>query len=253
MCLDVAFGEKMLKKAKYRRFVEEFVADEGVSVDQNETVSIDQNETVSVDQNEISMINNINTETENNVFKWPHEAILLLVEEFRKRTDDFYSGRISQKKNWQNIAEALIKKNHQVTGPQCQSKFGSLKRTYKSMKDHNGKSGNGTRTWAYFDLLDGLIGSKPCISSVATASSSGKRINSEPEYSSVLTVNSNNYDQPRKKLNQMPSADKVIFAIEENRKISEESREKRHVEKIEQKKEALGLLARIVAVLEKKT
>jgi len=237
MCLDIAFGEKMLKKAKYRRFFEEIVADE----------------TVSVDQNEISMINNINTETENNVFKWPHEAILLLVEEFRKRTDDFYSGRISQKKkNWQNIAEALIKKNHKVTGPQCQSKFGSLKRTYKSMKDHNGKSGNGTQTWAYFDLLDGLIGSKPCVSPVATASSSGKRVNSEPEYSSVLTVNSNNYDQPRKKLNQMPSVDKVIFAIEENRKISEESREKRHVEKIERKKEALGLLARIVAVLEKK-
>ncbi|CAI6377225.1 unnamed protein product [Macrosiphum euphorbiae] len=121
------------------------------------------------------------------------------------------------------------------------------------MKDHNGKSGNVTRTWADFDLLDGLIGSKPCISPVATASFSRKRVNSEPEYSSVLTVNSNNYDQPRKKLNQMPSVDKVIFAIEENRKISEESREKRHVEKIEQKKEALGLLARIVAVLEKKT
>jgi len=37
----------------------------------------------------------------------------------------------------------------------------------------------------------------------------------------------------------MPSVDKVIFAIEENRKISEESREKRHVEKIEQKKRLL--------------
>jgi len=84
---------------------------------------------------------------------------------------------------------------------QCQSKFGGLKRTYKSMKDHNGKSGNGTRTWAYFDLLDSLIGSKPYISLVANASSSGKRVNSEPEYFSVLTVNSNTYDQPRKKLN----------------------------------------------------
>lgn len=100
MCLDTAFGEKMLKKAKYRRFVEEFVADE----------TSEPNESVSVDQNEISMINNINTETENNIFKWPHEAILLLVEEYRKRAEDFYSGRISQKQNWQNIAEALIKK-----------------------------------------------------------------------------------------------------------------------------------------------
>jgi len=75
--------------------VEEFVADE----------TSEPNESVSVDQNEISMINNINTETENNVFKWLHEAILkiqyngntmLLVEEYRKRAEDFYSGRISQ-------------------------------------------------------------------------------------------------------------------------------------------------------------
>ncbi|CAI6377226.1 unnamed protein product [Macrosiphum euphorbiae] len=72
----------MLKKAKYRRFVEEFVADE----------------VVSVDQNEISMINNINTETENNVFKWPHEAILLLVEEFRKELMTSIRGGYLKKK-----------------------------------------------------------------------------------------------------------------------------------------------------------
>jgi hypothetical protein len=56
------------------------------------------NESVSVDQNETSIVNNINTETKNNIFKWPHEAILLLVEEYRKRAEDFYSGHISQKK-----------------------------------------------------------------------------------------------------------------------------------------------------------
>jgi len=51
----------------------------------------------------------------------------------------------------------------------------------------------------------------------------------------------------------MPSVDKVIFAIEENRKISEENRDKRHKEKLEQKNETLDLLSRIVAVMENNT
>uniref|UniRef100_A0A2S2P8L4 Myb/SANT-like DNA-binding domain-containing protein n=1 Tax=Schizaphis graminum TaxID=13262 RepID=A0A2S2P8L4_SCHGA len=239
----MVFANKMLNKAKYTRFMEEVNAEE--SSEPNVSVSVGQNETLPMEQN-------INIETDN-VFKWPHEAILLLIEEYRKRTDDFYSGRISQKKNWQNIAEELLKNKHYVTGPQCQSKFNSLKRSYKSIKDHNGKSGNGSKTWAYYNLMDGLIGSKPCISPVATASSTGKRVYSTTEDSSVIATNANGHEQQKKKLNQMPSVDKVIFAIEENRKISEENKDKRHKEKLEQKKEALGLLARIVAVMEKKT
>lgn len=126
----------------------------------NESESVGQHETLQMKQN-------INNETDN-VFKWPREAILLLIEEYRKRTDDFYSGRISQQKNWQNIAEELLKKKHHVTGPQCQSKFKSLKSSYKSIKDHNGKLGNRSKTWAYYYLMDGLIDSKPCITPVAT-------------------------------------------------------------------------------------
>jgi len=39
-----------------------------------------------------------------------------------------------------------------VTGSQCKSKMAGLKNTYKSVKDHNSKSGNNTRTWQYFDV-----------------------------------------------------------------------------------------------------
>lgn len=91
----MGFANKMLNKAKYIRFMEEISAEESFAP--NESVSVGQNETLPMEQN-------INIETDNNVFKWPHEAILLLIEEYRKRTDNFYSGHIFQKKNWQNIA-----------------------------------------------------------------------------------------------------------------------------------------------------
>jgi len=182
----MVFANKMLNKAKYMRFMEDVTAEESSVLNKKE--SFVQNETLPMEQN-------INNETDNNVFKWPHEAILLLIEEYRKRTYDFYSGRISQKKNWQNIAGELLKKKHHVTGPQCQSKFNNLKRSYKSIKDHNGKSGNGSKTWAYYNLMDGLIGSKPCISPVATASSTGKRVYSSTEESSLIATNDNGHDQ----------------------------------------------------------
>lgn len=85
------------------------------------------------------------TDGDVNLCKWPHKAILLLIEEYRKMADNLCSGRISQKKIWQLVSEELIKKSCNVTGPQCQSKFSGMKKTYKSIEDHN-MSGNGTRT-----------------------------------------------------------------------------------------------------------
>lgn len=46
----------------------------------------------------------------------------------------------------------MVKHGHKVTGAQCLSKFSGLKRTYKAIKDHNNKSGNGTRSWLYFSV-----------------------------------------------------------------------------------------------------
>ncbi|KYN18885.1 hypothetical protein ALC57_08791 [Trachymyrmex cornetzi] len=79
---------------------------------------------------------------QDSVFKWPHRAVLLLIEEYRKREEDITSGKMSQRRAWNSISEVLCSHGYDVTGPQCQSKFNGMKRTYKSIKDHNSKSGN---------------------------------------------------------------------------------------------------------------
>lgn len=83
-------------------------------------------------------------------FKWPHDAVLLLIEEYRVRQNDFSAVKMSHKKIWGLISEVMIKHGYNVSGPQCLSKFSGLKRTYKTVKDHNQKSGNAARTWPYF-------------------------------------------------------------------------------------------------------
>jgi len=46
----------------------------------------------------------------------------------------------------------MIKHGHNVTAPQCLSKFSGLKRTYKAIKDHNSKFENEPRAWPYFSV-----------------------------------------------------------------------------------------------------
>lgn len=92
------------------------------------------------------------------LYRWSTSCVLLLLESYRAMEKDFNSGKISQKKAWEKVAKELKVKGHDVTGPQCSSKLRSLKKTYKSIKDHNSKSGNDRRTWQFFEVcINSLI------------------------------------------------------------------------------------------------
>ncbi|KAK0071138.1 hypothetical protein PV325_013464 [Microctonus aethiopoides] len=48
-----------------------------------------------------------------------------------------------------------------------------LKKTYKSTKDYNQKSGNNRKTWQFYELMDEIFGQKAWCDPVAVASSIG--------------------------------------------------------------------------------
>lgn len=64
----------------------------------------------------------------------------------------FTNGKMSHKKCWELIAKSLKNKGYDITASQCASKLRSLKKTYKSIKEHNAKSGNNRRTWQHFEV-----------------------------------------------------------------------------------------------------
>ncbi|KYN49997.1 hypothetical protein ALC62_00024, partial [Cyphomyrmex costatus] len=78
---------------------------------------------------------------------------------------------------------------YHITGIQCKSKMAGLKNTYKSVKDHNAKSGNSTRTWRYFNVMDEIFNKRPWVSPISTLDS-GKTIpiSSEEEYANENNV-----------------------------------------------------------------
>jgi len=46
----------------------------------------------------------------------------------------------------------MEKMGYNISGQKCCIKFQAMKRTYKSIKDHNKKSENSARKWEYFDV-----------------------------------------------------------------------------------------------------
>ncbi|KYN29104.1 hypothetical protein ALC57_01467, partial [Trachymyrmex cornetzi] len=169
-------------------------------------------------------------------YKWPHEAILLLIEEYRLRQNDFTSGKMSQKKIWLLIAEEMLKHGYLVTGPQCLSKFSGLKRTYEAIKDHNKKSGNGTRTWPYLSLMDDLLGTKPFMSPVSTISTTGKRSRAESEQSdcSLTSSNEDKENSMPKRKGQISYTVQMMEDLKNDRRTAEAALERRHNENKEQ-------------------
>lgn len=82
--------------------------------------------------------------------------MLNIYEEYK---DKFHSRKGTVKKYWEKIANRMQEKGYNVTGIKCSTKLQVLKRTYKSVVDHNNKSGNNPKEWEYLKVayLSGLF------------------------------------------------------------------------------------------------
>lgn len=129
---------------------------------------------------------------------------------------------------WKSISDVLCKHGHDITGPQCQSKFNGMKRTFKYIKDHNSKSGNNLRAWAYTEIMESLLGEKPFMKPVALASSSCLT-STESDVSSLNSIGSDSDSSvsSRKRKNSH------ITELVKMRKMAEENKEKRHQQKMD--------------------
>jgi len=72
-----------------------------------------------------------------------------LLELYREHQAKFVGGKGTVKKHWDYVAKLMQKEGHNITGFKCSTKFQSLKRTYKTIMDHNKKSGNNRKEWEF--------------------------------------------------------------------------------------------------------
>ncbi|XP_039307026.1 uncharacterized protein LOC120358158 [Solenopsis invicta] len=104
-----------------------------------------------------------NSEFDGGFYRWTTSCVLLMLQTYKENEEKFTNGKHSQKKIWEEIAKMLKCNGHNVTGPMCAAKLRSLKKTYKTVKDHNNKSGNGRRSWQFFEIMDEIFSKKSMV------------------------------------------------------------------------------------------
>ncbi|XP_024880802.1 uncharacterized protein LOC112460385 isoform X1 [Temnothorax curvispinosus] len=197
------------------------------------------------DMNTFSQGNeDFSTENKEN-FRWSHEAIMLLLEEYRSRESSMSSGKISQKKVWNEIAAIMNSKGYDVSSRQCMTRINTMKRTYKTIKDHNLRSGNNKRTWKYYDAMESFLGKKRYMSPLTLISSTGKSSFERSKSPSPCSSSSSTCQSDSKVSRKRKAAD-VMEKITENRRMTEEGKDRRHKERMEMQKKFMEKLDKIL-------
>ncbi|KAF4106759.1 uncharacterized protein LOC131550929 [Onychostoma macrolepis] len=82
----------------------------------------------------------------------------LIAEERIQRELD---GATRNEKVFQEVAKLLAAHGYHRTYKQCRDKLKKLKSDYRSIKDHNSRSGSNRRSWKWFDQMDAIYGGRP--------------------------------------------------------------------------------------------
>ncbi|XP_011697019.1 PREDICTED: uncharacterized protein LOC105455412 [Wasmannia auropunctata] len=168
-------------------------------------------------------------------FLWPDAAVYLLLELYRERETDFTTGMKRHYVIWSEIASKMIEHSngkYNITGQQCSAKLSGLKRTYiENIVDQNKKSGNCRNSWAFFSVIDSILGKKAYITPPAIASSEGPAESTSSTSSSTESIiDSPLSSNPQKKRRVETVLESFIKDIKEER---EEARIKREIERQE--------------------
>ena len=70
-------------------------------------------------------------------------------------------GATRNKTIFDEIAKKLQSLGYERDWKQCRAKIKNLKGDYKKVKDHNGATGNGRKTFKLFKKLDEILGHRP--------------------------------------------------------------------------------------------
>ncbi|KAL1488658.1 hypothetical protein ABEB36_014458 [Hypothenemus hampei] len=128
---------------------------------------------------------------------WTKTTTLFLIDKMNEFDKEFSTG---MKKNvWIKVAKecsANFKKN--ISWQNCEMKFKSLKRTYKTIISNNNTSGQRRRNWEYFEPMNKLLFNKPEITPVATCSSISRLHINIPETSHRKKRKLNSIEQRHK-------------------------------------------------------
>ncbi|XP_053374335.1 uncharacterized protein LOC123522846 [Mercenaria mercenaria] len=169
---------------------------------------------------------------------WKKEPTLLLISEYKEYQDCIDKGKIKKKVVWTEIAKHLSEEGYNFTPDQVCSRWKTLMRSYKAVKDSNKRSGSGHKTYVYESHLDDVFCDNPVIQPVEVMSSTHS--NTSDEQSASCSSEEHPVDGPKKKRARLSSASQVVgimkdyMEMQERRQREEDDRRERmHQERMD--------------------
>lgn len=102
---------------------------------------------------------------------WTRNATLLLIDCYKLYKNQILSGKIRKKVVWEKTTSQMKENGYSFNSEQVAGRWKSLLRAYKNVKDHNKRSGSGTKSYEYENELNDILGNDPIISPTFTLSS----------------------------------------------------------------------------------
>ena len=93
---------------------------------------------------------------------WGEEEVKALLEIWGdERIQSKFDGAKRKQPLHEKIARELKARGYNRDAEQIKTKIKNLKSTYRSIKDHNNKSGNDKKTGQFYEELDAILGHRP--------------------------------------------------------------------------------------------
>jgi Myb/SANT-like DNA-binding domain len=104
---------------------------------------------------------------------WTHTATLLLIASYSEVAEEFTGSK--KKKLWELVAGRMSAHGYTYNGTDCDNKWRSLTKTYRAHVDNSRRTGRGGgKKWAYFDLIDGVVGKSASSLPISVAASTAR-------------------------------------------------------------------------------
>ncbi|KAK7086869.1 hypothetical protein SK128_002698 [Halocaridina rubra] len=101
------------------------------------------------------------SELTNQSSNWPHRAVLLLIDLYKRHLPKFNSKNIKKKGVWNLLGQEMKKKGYDLNGEACDKKFRALKHRYKVILESMNTTGRRNRKWEYFELMGKILDEDP--------------------------------------------------------------------------------------------
>ena len=93
---------------------------------------------------------------------WGEEEVKVLLEIWGdEKVQSEFDGAKRKHPLHEKIARELTRRGYNREADQIKTKIKNLKSTYRSIKDHNNKTGNEEKTGQFYEELDTILGHRP--------------------------------------------------------------------------------------------